>query len=172
MHLAQEAVGLARVLFGDESGFTENPPLTQAWAPKGEPHAHEMKTGTRARLNGIGCCDFNLKPVSMWFKEGRVNGADFRAWAKALAAKCDPNVPTHLWLDNGPIHTAKATQALFTDWATKGLHIHFLSPYSPELNRIEILWRKMKRLRPFILLGIKELRTALRKILKFISRKR
>ena len=107
----------------------------------------------------------------MWFKEGRVNGADFRAWAKALAAKCDPNVPTHLWLDNGPIHTAKATQALFTDWATKGLHIHFFSPYSPELNRIEILWRKMKRLRPFILLGIKELRTALRKILKFLSRK-
>ena len=53
MHLAQEAVGLARVLFGDESGFTENPPLTQAWAPKGEPHAHEMKTGTR-RFQGLG----------------------------------------------------------------------------------------------------------------------
>jgi hypothetical protein len=46
VHLAQEAAGLARVLFGNESGFTENPALTQAWAPKGEPHAHEMKTGT------------------------------------------------------------------------------------------------------------------------------
>lgn len=101
MHLAQEAAGLVRVLFGDESGFTENPPLTQAWAPKGQPHAHEMKTGTRARLNGIGCCDFNLKPVSMWFKQGRVGGADFRAWGNALAAKCNPSVPTHLWLDNG-----------------------------------------------------------------------
>ncbi|MDD2713089.1 MAG: transposase [Simplicispira sp.] len=90
-----------RVLFGDESGFTENPPLTLAWAPKGEPHAHEMKSGTRARLNGIGCCDFNLKPVSMWFKEGRVGGADFRAWGSALAAKCNPLVSTHLCLDNG-----------------------------------------------------------------------
>ena len=59
------------------------------WAgelPKGEPHAHEMKSGTRARLNGIGCCDRNLKPVSMWFKEGREGGADFRARGKALAA--------------------------------------------------------------------------------------
>ena len=28
---------------------------------------HEMRPGTHARLNGIGCCDFNLKPVSMWF---------------------------------------------------------------------------------------------------------
>jgi hypothetical protein len=94
--LAQEAAGLVRVLFGDESGFTENPPLTQAWAPKGQPHAHEMKTGTRARLNGTSCCDFNLKPVSMWFKEGRVGRADFRAWGQALVRKCDPSIPTHL----------------------------------------------------------------------------
>ena len=122
MHLAQEAAGLVRVLFGDESGFTENPPLTQAWG-------------------------------------------------NALAAKCNPSVPTHLWLDNGPIHKAKATLALFPEWVAKGLHIHFLSPYSPELNRIEILWRKMKRLRPFILLEIKALRISLRKILTSLSRK-
>jgi transposase len=76
-----------------------------------------------------------------------------------------------LWLDNGPIHKAKATLALFPEWAAKGLHIHFLSPYSPELNRIEILWRKMKRLRPFTLLEIKELRISLRKILTSLSRK-
>jgi transposase len=78
---------------------------------------------------------------------------------------------SHFWLDNGPIHTAKATQALFPEWACKGLHIHFLSPYSPELNRIEILWRKMKRLRPFVLLEIGALRTTLRKILASLSRK-
>jgi hypothetical protein len=59
----------------------------------------------------------------MWFKEGRVGGADFRVWGNALAAKCNPKVPTLLWLDNGPIHTAKATLALFPEWATKGLHI-------------------------------------------------
>lgn len=35
--------------------------------------------------------------------------------------------------------TTKATLALFPEWATKGLHIHFQSPYSPELKRIEIL---------------------------------
>jgi hypothetical protein len=31
------------------------------------------------------------------------------------------------------------TQALFPDWQSQGLHVHFVSPYSPELNRIEIL---------------------------------
>ena len=100
-----------------------------------------------------------------------MGGADFRAWGKALAAKCEPATPTHLWLDNGPIHTAKATQALFPELAAKGLLIHFLPPYSPELNRIEILWRKIKRLRPFVLLEVKQLRFTLRKILKSSSRK-
>jgi hypothetical protein len=99
VHLAQEAAGLAQVLFGDERGFTENPALTQAWAPKGEPHAHEMKTGTRARLTGIGCCDFNLKPVSMWFKAGRLGGADFRAGGQAPPKLCFPtgNLRDHMF---------------------------------------------------------------------------
>jgi hypothetical protein len=147
VHLAQEAAGLARVLFGDESGFTENPALTQAWAPKGEPHAHEMKTGTHARRNGISCSDFNLKPVSMWFKAGRLGGADFRAWGSG------------------------ATQALFPDWQSKGSHVHFVSPYSPELNCIEMLRRKMKHLRPFRLLEIKELQKFLRNALRHQYRK-
>ena len=108
----------------------------------------------------------------MWFKAGRVGSADFRAWGQALAAKCDPLVPTHLWLDNDPTLTAQATQALFPEWVSRGLIIHFLPPYSPELNRIKILWRKMKRLRPFVLLEIKALRIALRKILKSLLRKR
>jgi hypothetical protein len=90
VHLAQEAAGLVRVLFEDESGITQNPSLTQAWAPKGEPHAHEIKTGTRARLNGIGCCDFNLNPASMWFKEGHVGSADFSVWGQAPPKPCFP----------------------------------------------------------------------------------
>jgi hypothetical protein len=33
-----------------------------------------------------------------------------------MARKCDPSVPTYLWLDNDPTHTVKAAQALFPDW--------------------------------------------------------
>lgn len=29
-------------------------------------------------------------------------------------------------------------------WEKQDLHLYFLPPYSPELNKIEILWRKMK----------------------------
>ena len=29
-------------------------------------------------------------------------------------------------------------------WMLRGVALHFLPPYSPELNLIEILWRKVK----------------------------
>ena len=90
-----------------------------------------------------------------------MGSADFRAWWNALA----------VWLHNGFKHTVKVTQAWFADWATEGLHVYFLSPNFPQLNRIEILWRKTKRPRPSTLFEIKETEIVLRKILKSLCRK-
>ena len=47
-------------------------------------------------------------------------------------------------LDNAPIHTSQAFQARIMDWFRQGVGLHGLPPYSPELNLIEILWRKIK----------------------------
>ena len=49
-----------------------------------------------------------------------------------------------LILDNASIHRAKAVQAKIHRWYSDGIILHFLPPYSPELNRIETLWRKIK----------------------------
>ena len=47
-------------------------------------------------------------------------------------------------IDNASMHTSK----LFTDniekWKEQGLIIQNIPPYSPELNKIEIVWRKIK----------------------------
>ena len=42
------------------------------------------------------------------------------------------------------VHTAKAIQPLMEQLRQKGLTLYFLPPYSPELNRIEIFWLKVK----------------------------
>ena len=47
-------------------------------------------------------------------------------------------------LDNASIHTAKALEPYWQLLKEKGMRFYFLPPYSPELNRIEILWKKMK----------------------------
>ena len=47
-------------------------------------------------------------------------------------------------LDNATWHTAKNVQEKIELWEKQGLFIFYLPPYSPHLNFIEILWRKMK----------------------------
>ncbi len=52
--------------------------------------------------------------------------------------------PTVLVLDNAPIHRSGLMQSKLVEWEAKNLYIFFLPAYSPHLNLIEILWRKMK----------------------------
>ena len=47
-------------------------------------------------------------------------------------------------LDNSPIHKSKKFMAKIEEWRRNDLLIYFLPPYSPELNLIEILWRRIK----------------------------
>jgi hypothetical protein len=57
---------------------------------------------------------------------------------------CEPQRPVVLILDNGPIHTSKATRAALAareHWLT----VEWLPKYAPELNDIEQVWRDLKR---------------------------
>jgi transposase len=47
-------------------------------------------------------------------------------------------------MDNAPVHKSKKFLSRLPEWRKRGLDIRFLPPYSPELNLIEILWRKIK----------------------------
>src|SRR2546422_9620780 len=47
-------------------------------------------------------------------------------------------------IDNASIHTSEAFEDRLPSWKKKGLIIKYLPPYSPELNLIEILWRRIK----------------------------
>ncbi|MDZ7935257.1 MAG: transposase, partial [Emticicia sp.] len=52
---------------------------------------------------------------------------------------------TVIVLDNASIHKAKIIQNQLQYWENRGLHIFYLSPYSPELNIAETMWRKIKK---------------------------
>ncbi len=49
-------------------------------------------------------------------------------------------------LDNCPIHKSKKFKAKIEEWKQNDLLVYFLPPYSPELNLIEILWRRINYL--------------------------
>ena len=64
--------------------------------------------------------------------------ACFEAFSKTLKKK--PVVV----MDNASVHTSEAFEECLPQWKKKGLIIKYLTPYSPELNLIEILWRNIK----------------------------
>jgi len=47
-------------------------------------------------------------------------------------------------LDNARIHRSKVIKERFKVWQRRGLYIFYLPRYSPHLNIVETLWRKLK----------------------------
>ena len=52
--------------------------------------------------------------------------------------------PTVVVLDNARIHRSKVIKERFKVWRHRGLYIFYLPRYSPRLNIVETLWRKLK----------------------------
>lgn len=54
------------------------------------------------------------------------------------------NKRTIVVLDNAPVHRSKFFTQQLERWRQQDLYLYFIPPYSPELNKIEILWRFIK----------------------------
>lgn len=137
LNLADE--GKIDLYFFDESGFTLEPCVPYAWQPKNE--TIEIPSSHSKRLNVLGFMSYTCH-LESYVVEGGVNSdvviACFDGFAKKITKK------TVVVIDNASMHTSKAFLSNIENWESKGLIIQNIPPYSPELNRIEILWRKIK----------------------------
>ena len=61
-----------------------------------------------------------------------------------IQRRAHPQRFTLIVLDNASIHTSVLFNAQLERWLRQRVIIYWLPTYSPELNRIEILWRKIK----------------------------
>lgn len=80
---------------------------------------------------------------------------------------------TVLVLDNAPIHHSETFKDKIDEWQQKDLYIFFLPTYSPHLNLIETLWRKIKYewLKPKDYLNFDTLTNAVESIVLEIGKK-
>ena len=53
-------------------------------------------------------------------------------------------MPRVVVLDNAGIHTSKVVKAARPGLAKLGIYLYYLPPYSPELNRIEPVFKQVK----------------------------
>jgi transposase len=54
------------------------------------------------------------------------------------------DVPRVVVLDNAGIHTTKRVKAARSELAARGTYLYYLPAYSPELNRIEPVFKRVK----------------------------
>ena len=123
----------------DESGFTLEPCVPYAWQQTGE--TIEIPSSKSKRLNVLGFvnrdCEFN----SFVF-EGSVNTSVVTACIDEFSKQIKK--PTTLVIDNASTHTSNEFNENLEKWKERKLTIYPIPPYSPELNIIEIVWRKIK----------------------------
>ena len=137
--LEQAKNGEIELAYVDEAGFMPQPPNRSAWTLRGETHCVTAKRGKRLNLIGAMLSSGKLVLAKLWRS---VTGLYFFAFLMAMIERI--RKPLVVILDNASIHTSKKLKPYWDLLEEKGMTFYFLPPYSPELNRIEILWRKMK----------------------------
>lgn len=134
-----EDSGYIDLYFGDESHFGLVPCVPYAWQKKTAPI---LLPASRSRsLNVVGLMN---RENDLFFEihETTFNSEKAISFLDRFAQQIKKK--TVIILDNAPIHKSKKFKAQIDRWEEMDLLIFFLPPYSPELNLIEILWKRMK----------------------------
>lgn len=138
---AMARTGQCELLYFDEAGFGPNPPVQYGWMPMGQTRAARSGTHDR-RVNVLGALRHDCSLV--WhMHEQRTTREDVMAFLDELARQ-PHTVPRIVVLDNAGIHKGEPMRDRRRQWEQQGLYLYYLPPYSPELNRIEILWKQAK----------------------------
>lgn len=126
--------------FGDGVHPTMATKVSYGWIKKGKKNDKLIATAaSRTRMNLMG--SINLETMSLTIASHKtINSEAMECHFKALREKYPKALKIHLILDRGPYNRSQKTQ----DAAKKyGIEIHYLPPYSPNLNPIERLWKVM-----------------------------
>jgi len=135
----QEANGQLDLYYYDEAGFALDPTIPYAWQASGE--VIELPAMKYGRMNVLGFMNRNNDLHAYLFEQsihtGVVIGC-FDAFCRTITKK------TVVVMDNASIHRSEDFEDRIPYWKKQGLIVKYLPPYSPELNLIEILWRRIK----------------------------
>jgi transposase len=143
----QAKAGDIALLFEDESEALTHPYLARAWAKQGA-DLRVPAPGQAAKVAMLGALDWAKRDLMVHTSRTK-RSTDFIAFLETIDRTYGPKPgaqrekPVVLVLDNGPIHTSKATQkalAARAHWLT----IEWLPKYAPELNDIEVVWHDLK----------------------------
>ena len=139
-----EAAGCAAVVYLDECRFSRQAPVPYAWQRRGQPPVElpAVRGGGGYSVLGFWQPGAPGQPLDAYVRTGALTADLFVLAVNEFAEQL--TAPAILVLDNASIHTAHLVRERHAAWAAAGLTLLFLPPYSPELNKIEVLWHRCK----------------------------
>ena len=129
------------MVFIDETWAKTNMTRTHGWCRRGEPLIDKVPHGHWKTLTFIAALrhDGIAAPCVI---DGPINGTSFTAWVEQfLIPALEPG--TIVVADNLGSHKGSRVRQLLR---AAGIKLFFLPPYSPDLNPIEQVFSKLKRL--------------------------
>lgn len=160
--------GFIDLYYGDESHFGLTPNVPYAWQHKDDQILIPCRKQKRLTVFGLLTIDSKMEYYSV---QGSVKSSDLVEYLDAFCNRITKK--TVIVLDNAPIHRSKLFKSKIDQWQKQDLYLFFLPPYSPELNKIEILWRFIKyKWLPFdAFINVQNLKDRLNNILANIGNK-
>lgn len=128
--------------FLDQAGFSPNPDVQYGWTRVGEQRcAVKLSHGQRVNVMGALNCQGD---VVVWSAQQRSTVRDDVIAFIDKMAEMPHVAPRVVLMDNASIHKGIPIEDKRKSWAENGLYITHIPAYSPELNRIENIWRLAK----------------------------
>ena len=118
---------------------THNTQLAYGWIKKGERKEVCANSG-RKRLNLSGAIDIISQKLHIQ-EDKTLNAESTVAFLKKIEEAYPTKSKIHLFCDNASYYKNKAVVAYLNE---SKIEMHFLPPYSPNLNPIERLWKWMR----------------------------
>ncbi|MEL8644744.1 IS630-like element ISEc40 family transposase [Escherichia coli] len=133
-------VGDEPILFIDGVHPTQATKISYGWIRKGQKKAVKT-TGSRTRLNIMGALNLKALTSPLICEYKTINEYNVsRFFNEIRKVYPDYNQKIHVILDGAGYHRSQ----LVKDWAeVVNIRLHYLPPYSPNLNPIERMWKLM-----------------------------
>lgn len=116
--------------------------MPYAWSPVGHPRKIPAYSHSQ-RLNVLGFLSRQGKLIYHSTTETVTTEIVIEAFDHFITQK-SPDTFAIVVVDNASVHRSALFQRKRLEWQNQRVYVIYLSSYSPELNLIEILWRKVK----------------------------
>ena len=125
--------------YADESGVSLEPLVPYGWQFPDEKVFMPAQKGS-----GLNCFALLSRANQCLVKTGEQTFSSHFLLEQLETLSLNVRKLTVVVLDNARIHTSQIIKERLQIWQARGLYLFYLPRYSPHLNIVETLWRKLK----------------------------